>query len=280
MKKILLLILIISGCSQYKLETDLTSTKEDVLSRESFLRYSSDRIEKAIKVNKDLSGVALCHDGDISGGQEVLKKQLETKKDSPDYWNQVGTCFYLNHQFVKASYFYQLSLQTASKKKIKYAPAHNNLGVIYLRQRHFESAYAEFSKSLKIDSSFQTPRYNLAHLYLQFGQNEKGLNEFRFLSRLAPNDPGILAGIATSYTLLGNIKKSLSYFSKIPRKFLSRPDIATHYSMALYLAKDYERAFLVLKNSKPTQIKVIRRTGKKLLKLIEAELESQKLAQR
>lgn len=280
MKNILFIIFLAAGCSQYKIETDLSTAKEDVLSKESFLRYSSDRIEKAIKVNKELSGVALCHDGDIKGGQEVLKKKLETKKDSPDYWNQVGTCFYLSHQFVKAEYFYQMSLQMAAKKKKAYAPAHNNLGVIYLSQRHFKSAFIEFKKALKIQRSFQTPRYNLAHLYLQFGQNEKALTEFKFLSRLAPKDPGILSGIATSYALLGNVKLSLEYFSKIPKPFLSRPDVATHYAMALYLAKDYENAFLALKNTNVTQIKAIRKTGRNLLRLIEAELESQKLAQR
>lgn len=280
MKKLLILGFILSGCSQYKIETDLTSTKEDVLSSESFLRYSSDRIEKAIKNNKELSGVAHCHNGDIKEGQELLKKGLESNKENPDYWNQVATCFYLGHQFVKAEYFYQMSIQTAKSKKLKYAPAHNNLGVIYLRQRHFESAYAEFNKALKIKRSFQTPRYNLAHLYLQFGQNEKALAEFNYLSRSAPSDPGILAGIATSYTLLGDLKRGLSAFSKIPRKFVSRPDVATHYAMALYLAKDYEKAFLVLKGRQPTQIKAIRKTGKKLLKLIEAELENQKLAQK
>ncbi len=280
MKKIIILFIFLAGCSQYKIETDLNSTKENVLSNESFLRYSSSRIEKAIKENKSLSGVAHCHNGDIKEGQELLRNSLEKNKDNPDYWNQVGTCFYLAHQFVKAEYFYQMSIQTAKSKKIKYAPAHNNLGVIYLRQRHFESAFSEFNQALKIKRSFQTPRYNLAHLYLQFGQNQKALMEFNYLSRSAPNDPGILAGIATSYTLLGDLKKALSFFSKIPRKFISRPDVATHYAMALYLAKDYEKAFLVLKNRQPTQIKVIRKTGKRLLKLIEAELESQKMAQR
>jgi len=281
MKALLILsMLFFIGCSQYKIETDLNSSKEDVLSNESFLRYSSSRIEKAIKANASLSGVALCHNGEIAEGQELLKKDLEKNKDNPDYWNQVGTCFYLAHQFVKAEYFYQLSIQTAQSNKIKYAPAHNNLGVIYLRQRHFEAAFAEFNQALKIKKSFQTPRYNLAHLYLQFGQNQKALMEFNYLARYAPNDPGILAGIATSYTLLGDLKKALSFFSKIPRKFVSRPDVATHYAMALYLAKDYEKAFLVLKNRQPTQIKAIRKTGKRLLKLIEAELENQKLAQR
>ncbi|MFT6070667.1 MAG: tetratricopeptide (TPR) repeat protein [Bacteriovoracaceae bacterium] len=280
MKKLLILIIFISGCSQYKIETDLSSSKEDVLSNESFLRYSSDRIEKAMVQNKSLSAIAHCHNGSIEKGQEILKSELDKRKDQADYWNQVGTCFYLNHQFVKAEYFYQLSLQTASKNKRDYAPAHNNLGVIYLRQRHFESAYSEFNKALKINKSFHTPRYNLAHLYLQFGQNEKGLNEFKYLSRTAAGDPGILAGIAISYTLLNDLKKALSYFSKIPRKFLSRPDVATHYAMALYQSKNYEQAFLILKNRQPTQIRSIRRTGNILLKLIEKELESQKLAKR
>ena len=255
MKRLILLILFTTSCSQYKIETDLSSSKEDVLSKESFLRYSSARIEKALVQNKELSAVAHCHDGSIEKGQELLKAELDARKDQEDYWNQVGTCFYLNHQFVKAEYFYQLSLQTASKNKTSYAPAHNNLGVIYLRQRHFESAYSEFNKALKINKAFQTPRYNLAHLYLQFGQNENGLNEFKYLSRSAPNDPGILAGKATSYTLLNDLKKALSYFSKIPRKFLSRPDVATHYAMALYQSKNYEQAFLILKHRvKNTQI--------------------------
>jgi tetratricopeptide (TPR) repeat protein len=269
MKKLLILIIFISGCSQYKIETDLSSSKEDVLSNESFLRYSSDRIEKAMVQNKSLSAIAHCHNGSIEKGQEILKSELDKRKDQADYWNQVGTCFYLNHQFVKAEYFYQLSLQTASKNKRDYAPAHNNLGVIYLRQRHFESAYSEFNKALKINKSFHTPRYNLAHLYLQFGQNEKGLNEFKYLSRTAAGDPGILAGIAISYTLLNDLKKALS-----------RPDVATHYAMALYQSKNYEQAFLILKNRQPTQIRSIRRTGNILLKLIEKELESQKLAKR
>lgn len=278
MKKLVILMLIISGCSQYKIETDITSTKEDVLSNESFLRYSTDRIEKAIKTNKALSGVALCHSGDIKGGQELLKKNLETNKNDADYWNQVGTCFYLNHQFVKAEYYYQLSLQKAGKRK--YAPAHNNLGVIYLRQRHFEAAYTQFTKALKINGRFHAPRFNLAHLYLQFGQNEDALQEFLILSRVTPKDPGIQAGLATTYTLMGSLKRALNTFATISRVHLTRPDVATHYALALYLAKDYEKAFLILKNRKPTQIKAIRKTGKRLLKLIEAELENLKVAGR
>lgn len=280
MIKAIFLLFFISGCSQYKLQTNLSNAEEDVLSSESFLRYSSDRIKKAITINKSLSGVAHCHNGNIKKGKEILKKSLQENIKSPDYWNQVGTCYYLNHQLSKAEYFYQLSIQNSSLQSIKYAPAHNNLGVIFLKQRHFKAAYKEFKTALKINKSFQTPRYNLAHLYLQFGKNKKALQEFLLLSRSSPSDPGILAGLGTSYMLLGNLVKSLNYFSKIPRPFLGRPDIATHFAMALYLTKDYERAFLVLKGSQYTKIRSIRKAAKKLLSLIESKLEAQKLAKR
>ena len=70
----------------------------------------------------------------------------------------------------------------------KYIPPVNNLGVVYQKQGKFQKALAAFKLASDLNNFSITPTYNLAQLYLQFGNVGKSLPVFQALYKKSPND--------------------------------------------------------------------------------------------
>jgi len=273
---ILFSIHLLLSCGSKSIRSSISKDKQDVLAKESFLRYDSERIEVVIQSKNPLiSATALCHQGKFNRGLSKLKKQYYQNRKNEKYWNSIAICYYLKGNLGKAEYFLHLSINTAKKKKSHYAPAHNNLGILFLKQRHFDMAHQQFQMAIKKSPQFLTPHFNLVKLYIQFGQFDDALLKLHKLSEVSPLDTDILAGFGTIYVLKNEPNRSLPYFEKISPHDLSREDIALYYALSLYHIKHYKKAHKVLTQQKHTQIKSIRSMSKKLKTLILKALEQQ-----
>jgi len=269
---LLTLFLLITSCSTHRLDTQIEKSDSDILSGESMLRYSDNRLER-IEQHKNplIAAVSLCYQKDYKGGLDKLKKILKGNIENPSYWNHVGTCYYLDDKLEKAEYYFNLALGTAKKQKRTFSVAENNLGLVQLRLRHYDKALELFKKAEK--SGILTPKFNKLQLYLQFGQLTKAKELAYKLEDINSKDVDVKVALATIFMLEGNYKRSESYFKQIPKKFLEREDISGSYAMVQYHLGMYEEARLTLQKGQYTQIKTIKNMRKNLKLLIERELE-------
>jgi tetratricopeptide (TPR) repeat protein len=191
--------------------------------------------------------------------------------ENPTYWNHVGTCYYLQDKLEKAEYYFKLAVNIAKKQKRVFAIAHNNLGLIQLRLRHYDNALALFNKA-EI-SGLLTPKFNKLQLYLQFGQLTKAKELAFQLENINNKDVDVIVAIATIYMLEGKYQTSEKYFKKIPKKFLDREDISGSFAIVQYHLGKFEEAKLTLQKGQYTQIRIIKNMRKNLKLLIERELK-------
>lgn len=274
MKLLLLsiLILTLSSCAKMTLLSKIDDDKKDILKEESFIRYSSNRLIKIQDKSKSKQALVSCHKSDIKKGLRTLKKE-SLKKNSSLIWNNIGTCYYLKENYIKAEFYFQYSLSISKKEKIKNPLANNNLGLIAIRNRNYYMARDYFNKSLKESPMLLTPLYNLAQLNLEFSQIKKAQSILKKLYNINSNDKDIIASFGTSYLLVGNYQEAISYYEKIDIAAIRRTDIALHYSLALFESKKYEEANEILKVSNRSRSNYINMSRSRLQILINNQIK-------
>jgi tetratricopeptide (TPR) repeat protein len=245
---------------------------QDLLSGESFIRYSEPRLEN-LNTNKNYTAISFCHNGDVEKGLEQLKEKYSEAKLDPEYWNNIGTCYYLKGDISKAKFYYNTAISTAKDKNLAYPFALNNLGVMYLKLRQYELAYESFSNARKLSPDSLTPVFNLAQFHLSFAEYNNAYEILLSLYQKNPKDVDILSSLGTLHLYKKDYNTAISYFSKIQNEHLNRADIATHYAMALYQIGDYEKAILIVKESKTGEIEQFKAISKELEALLEEKLE-------
>lgn len=221
---LILTFVILQACSGGKNVKQISSRQHDFFSEESFLRFDNKRLQA-------FQDQAPCFSGNIIDDLKELRSQLDKRKDEPQYWNQIGTCYYLNQDYTKAEYYYQLSLGTAEKLNHTYAPALNNLGILNVKLGHYIQARDYFRKSLKGNRN-HTPRYNLALVHLKYNKPEKAIKLLTRFPHQDSSDPDLNFNLAYTYYLLGDFKQCRYHLSKMGA-YDSRSD--AHYLKAILL---------------------------------------------
>ncbi len=230
----LVLTLLLASCATQRVSRQIDDNSLDALSSETLMRYGDKRLE-ALKAgsNQSLAGLAQCYSDNVEEGLEKLYQITEKNQKNADYWNHVGTCFYLKNEFAKAKLYYELSL-TMAKKKTQKATAINNIGLIYLSQRHERIAYDYFQKSLKLNPKVLTTKYNLLQVCIQFSLLKQAHKLSKDLYQQGPKDIDFIHAYATVKNMQGDFIKATELYEQIPEKFLARSDINNSYSLSLF----------------------------------------------
>jgi Tfp pilus assembly protein PilF len=260
---LLLILSIITSCATQKRDKVVSNKNHDFFSEESFLRFDKNRL-------KENANNAPCFAGNIIDDLKELRSSLDQNKDNPHYWNQIATCYYLNEQYTKAEYYYQVSLNTAQKKGQVYSPALNNLGLLNLSLKHYITARDYFRKALK-NNQFVTPRYNLALIHLKYNKPEMAI---KLLSRFAKNkssDPDLNFNLAYAHYLLGQTQMTHHFLSLMGEQ-QERSDVIYLKAIMLYDQQKYEQAISLIETSK-ISIKEFNKTNNTLKILAEKQIE-------
>lgn len=217
----------------YRSDQDFFSPRiadSDSLGRESIARLAErDLAEIERESDPVAQGVALCYRKRFQEGFQVLDAAYDEYKSHPSYWNQIGTCYYLQNKINKALLYYNKSRGIDKE----YAPAINNIGVIYLSQGHEQRAMKAFEQASELNTFAQTPSFNLAQLYLKYGFASKARRLLTGLFQSHAEDVDVLTGIATSYLLEGDYARAASFYNRVPRQYHNRPYIGLNFSVAL-----------------------------------------------
>src|SRR5690606_20109803 len=115
-----------------------------------------------------------------------------------------------------------------------------------------------FERATKKARFSKTPRYNLARLYLTYGLAESALPVFQGLLNESPQDVDLLNAVGTSYFLLSDYQKAMSYYQNIPKNEWKRAEIGLNISLTLKkLGKTSEgkKVFSSVADPKTTELK-------------------------
>jgi len=195
--------------------------------------------------------VMSCYEGEFDDAKEMIRSNQEVYRSNPSFWNQVGTCYLLQKERRKALLFYNKSLEFDTN----YAPALNNLGVLYRKYDEDQKAEVAFKRAIRGNNFAKTPRFNLAHLYLSYGLFNQALKELKVLERVSKNDVDVITGLGTAYLMSGNSKLALKYFKRIESSFYERAYIGINASLAYYLEGNKEMASDIIDDIDESQLK-------------------------
>jgi len=92
----------------------------------------------------------------------LLPKKEESESDE---YLEIATLYAQKGKYQKAEELFQ----KVAKENPSSAKAHNNLGVVRLKQEKYDMAEREFKEAMRIDPAFVLPYYNLACLYSRKG---------------------------------------------------------------------------------------------------------------
>lgn len=249
MKLILLgiLTIIMTSCASSERLRTLSEAQMDGLRFESLNRYDFNRLNIS-KYSR--TPIALCHKKEYNKAYNIFKKQLDQQKENPVYWNHLATCYLLEKKLSRAKFYYDIAINLAPKKSNIKAIIMNNLGLYYLNMNRPYMAKDSFEESIKINPIFKTPKYNIAQIYLKFSQIDKAERVLLSLHSDAKKDIDFIYGLGHLYLMQSKYHSAKKYFEQIPKKYLSRDDIATNYALSLYFLGDKDKAYKVVKNAK------------------------------
>jgi tetratricopeptide (TPR) repeat protein len=95
-------------------------------------------------------------------GSSLPSKKEESESDE---YLEIATLYAQKGKYQKAEELFQ----KVAKENPASAKAHNNLGVVRLKQAKYDMAEREFKEAMRIDPAFVLPYYNLACLYSRKG---------------------------------------------------------------------------------------------------------------
>lgn len=228
-------------------EFDLaTEESSHALVKESLLGLTSTRLEEVANKSDDLLTKinVKCYQGKFEESLKLADAAYNEYKNNTSYWNQLGTCFYLQSDFAKAILFYNKSRDLDPK----FYPPVNNLGVVYVKQGRFQKALSAFKKASDMSSFSVTPNYNLAYLYLRFGTVGKAMPIFQGLLKKGPKDSEVNSALALANLLKGDYASAIQIYGTFDKETLAKPAIGLNYAVALKLSNRPLDAQSVLNN--------------------------------
>ncbi len=89
----------------------------------------------------------------------------------------------------------QDTLQSALAADLYYGPAHNNLGVVHMRQGNLYEASNEFEWARRLMPGHPDPRINLAMVLEQVGKPKDALESYRSALEVYPDHIGAIQGL-------------------------------------------------------------------------------------
>lgn len=228
----------------------LDGAKEDVLATESLSRAGKDDWEKVKDPADPVSKMAaLCYLGKFEEAYTLIDEKFNEFRKHPPYWNQVGSCYLLQGQFLTARLYYNKAVEIDKD----YAPAINNLGLLYIREKKDQKAFSAFKLALEKNSFSMTPAFNLAQLYLKYGFLNEAREKFKILHSQNAADKDVLTGLGIIELLKGNAEGALNFFSRVDPSGGDRPELNINYSLALKLAGKDSEAMEMLNKMNPPQ---------------------------
>jgi adenylate cyclase len=102
-----------------------------------------------------------------------------------------------------------------------YAPARTALGTVYLWQKHYDDALAEFQRAVTLDENSVCAQMMLADGLSAVGRVEEAVRvgERALSLKVLPSDDRCLFGVAYAYTLAGRLQEAAALGERLLQQF-------------------------------------------------------------
>lgn len=140
-------------------------------------------------------------------------------------------------------------LKKVCKLKPEFAPAHKDLGVIYLNKRLFDYAKEEFELAYQYDPENYAIVLEYANYLHSTSNFEKADEMYQKAVELAPENPNALAFSALNKTHLKQIDKAMEQINKAMKKSSDSAFLLFIAGRIYFLAGDFESAKMYLVKS-------------------------------
>lgn len=145
---------------------------------------------------------------------------------------------------------YESILQIAPKL----APAYNNLGSLYLREREYEKAVAVLEKGLKLDPKMQSASTLLGMSLFQMGDYVRARPQLEAALRASPKDSNIEMTLANDLLKLGELEAAAGHFAQIAHREPSNQE--AWYQLGKVYMELSETALVKLQQIDPNSVLV------------------------
>ncbi len=208
-------------------------------SRESITENNQYKMSDPVATPQELKqGATLCAEQKIDQGLDFLDQLYSTHKKNPSYWSTIGDCYFYKRAGGKAVLFYNRALELDPK----YAPAYNNLGLLYIYRGEDSKALLAFEKASILNPQAIVPLINRGKLYLKYNMLDSAQKTWSYLLTKIPENPSVLAGLATVSFFKADYNKAITYFSKITEDLMTEGEWAAPYAVALKLSGQVQKA--------------------------------------
>ncbi len=223
------------------------------LGQESLQLRDKGDLEKFESSKDPLSAaMALCYNKKVNEGLALFNNVYERYKNFPSFWTGRGICYVIQKQARKAMLYFNKALELDSR----YTPALNNVAVLLLNKGEKHKALNALKLAEQSDGTAFTPRFNLAHLYLEYYLVDEAEKLFFDLYKVKKKDADVLSGLGTCFLLKNDIATAVKFFKAISESLMElRPDIALNYALALKMSGKREKAMEIIEKVDKKRLK-------------------------
>jgi len=269
MKILMTLVLSTSllSCSSQKIQR-AQEPEWDAMADESYLRWGKERL----KESKD--PVANCYLGKAQETLDLYKKDYLEKSKTLYYWLHIGNCFYSKEEWIKAEFFFRMTLEETKVTQVK-AIALNNLALVQFKHEHWEKGKELLRESIKLNQKFKVPRYNLSQLFLQFGHYDQAISLLNDQAFKGQKDFDVIFSLANAYLYKGELNKAAPYFEMIPQNKFRREDMAATYALYLIRKGNIKEATIVMNDREKSGIPEISAISNKIEQILSQRMKEE-----
>jgi len=155
--------------------------------------------EGAYEAHKNL-GLLYAQQGLLDEAHAHYQQAIDNKPEYVEALNSQGLVFMQRGQVDKAQQRFMEALA-----EFEYAPAYNNLGTAYLRDKNYMAAIRAYKKAIALDRNNATHHFNLGLAFQKAVQNEGAVQAFDQAIALQPSYAKAYLSMALSYQRMGNL---------------------------------------------------------------------------
>lgn len=143
-------------------------------------------LSESLKINPDnasfLMAELLFKNNQFEKALSYYQRALKSKPENPDIYSKLSIIMYQLSDTDKAIEYAKSCL----KYKPDFAEAHNNLGTYLLKKQNLAESKYHFLQAVNLTPSNIYYRLNLAHIYLDLGELDKSIAEYKKILELDP----------------------------------------------------------------------------------------------
>ncbi len=175
------------------------------------------------------SAIIHLQDGKLPLAKSALEAALAIDSRAPNALTLLGLVYESSGRLEDAAQYHRKALSVDPEFK----PARNNLGSNFYRLGEPEFALREFQRVLELDPEDLTANFNAGRIHLERRQFLQAEERFAAARAVAPNDAGVLLGLAECYFNLDRPTEAEGALSLLSDKSARQPEVKFRHGALL-----------------------------------------------